>query len=136
MDNQQSNAWGQAAANLTSILKDCIGVVVEPVKMKKIHKAQMEIEEEKLLQSHKLEELDIRERARLRTLKTELRRQANLEDIGARALKVLPETATPECIDVDWIDTFASCAEDVGEDELKNLWASILCNESQKPGKY
>lgn len=61
-----------------------------------------------------------------------MRRQANLEDIGTRALNMLPETATPEYIDVNWINTFASCAEY----ELKNLWASILCNEPQNPGKY
>lgn len=136
MDNEQLKCWGQAAANLTGMLKECIGVVVEPAKIKRIHKVEMEIKEDNLNQACKLEEMNIRERARLRALETELRRQANLEDIGARTLDILPETATPEYIDVNWIDTFASCAEDVGEDELKNLWANILCNESQSPGKY
>lgn len=136
MDNEQLGHWGQAAANFTGMLKDSMSVFVEPAKMKRIHKAEMEIREDDLRQACRLEEMSIRERARLRALKTELRRQANLEEIGTRALNMLSETATPECIDVDWINTFASCAEDVGEDELKSLWASILSNEAQSPGKY
>ncbi|MDI9208578.1 DUF2806 domain-containing protein [Clostridium butyricum] len=136
MDNEQLSYWGQAAANFTGMLKDSMGVFIEPAKMRRVHNAEMEIKEDNLRQACRLEEMSIRERARLRALETELRRQANLEDIGTRALSMLPETATPEYIDVNWINTFSSCAEDVGEDELKNLWANILCNESQSPGKY
>lgn len=136
MDNQELSYFGQAAANLTGMLKDYAGIFIEPAKMKKIHKAEIEIKEDNLRQDFRLEEMSIHERARLRALETEVRRQANLEDIGGRVLNILPESATPEYIDVNWINTFASCAEDVGEDELKNLWANILCNESQSPGKY
>lgn len=44
------------------MIKDSMGVFVEPVKMKRIHKAEMEIKEDNLRQACRLEEMSIIEK--------------------------------------------------------------------------
>lgn len=129
-------AFGKAAENLTSVLKDSLGLIIEPRKMRAIAKTEMDIEKQKLTHKYDLIKQDLAERANLRMYHTELRRQYNLEQIGQEATILLPENASPNEISIDWLNHFASCAQDVGEEELRKLWASILTKEAIEPGKY
>lgn len=129
-------AFGKAAENLTSLLKDSLGLIIEPRKMRAIAKTEMDIEKQKLVHKYDLIKQDLAERANLRMYHTEIRRQYNLEQIGQEAIILLPENASPNEISIDWLNHFASCAQDVCEEELRKLWASILTKEAIEPGKY
>lgn len=135
-DLKDIGAFGKAVENLTSILKDTIGLIIDPRKKKAIAKAEMEIETQKLIHKYELQKQELAQRAMLRMYHTEIRRQFNLEQIGQEAMLLLPEYATPEEINIDWLNYFSTSAQDVSEDELRSLWATILAQEATKPGKY
>lgn len=127
---------GKAAENLSLIMRDALGIYIEPAKKKRMAQAEMEIEEKRLFHNYDLEKIDLAERAKLRIFETGTRRQQNLEKIGAEAVSLLPETATPEKINIDWLHHFADSAKDVSEEELRKLWAQILSQEATEPGKF
>ncbi len=125
----------KAAENLTILLKDVLGIYIDPAKEKRMAKVEMQIEKERLFHDYDLKKKDLTERAKLRLFKTELRRQYNLEKIGEETIKILPESASPNKINIDWLHHFGTCAQDVGEDDLRKIWARILSEEATNPGK-
>lgn len=136
--NDSLLALGGATENLTGLLRDTLGLFIEPARIKKTAKAELEVAEQKFLQEVSFEnrKRDLAERAKHRIAHTEVRRQENLELIGSMALMLLPENATPEKINIDWLHHYASCAQDVSEDELRELWARLLAQEATKPGEF
>ena len=128
--------FGEAANKLADILKDAAGIIIEPAKKYTNSQVEMYIEKKRVKHSIELEKIDLEERAKLRLFETEIRRQHNLESIGFKAIKQLPPHAKPEEIDIDWLHHFSDCCKDVGEDELRNIWANILSKEATKRGQF
>lgn len=135
-DINNIRGFSRAAENLSLILKNTLDIIIEPAKMKAISKAEMKIEKERLFHKYELEKMDLFNRAEIRRLSTEIRRQYNLEKICRETMKMLSENATPEKINIDWLHHFASSAQDVSENDLRKLWTFILSQEAMQPGKY
>ena len=86
--------------------------------------------------------LDIHDiRALDRVLKVERRRQENLAAIGriaAEQLRALPapDSESDAPVSPDWVAMFFEHAQDVGDAEMRILWAKILAGEVAKPGSF
>jgi len=128
--------FGEAASKLTEILKDAAGIIIEPAKKYTNSQVEMYIEKKRIKHSIELEKIEIAERAKLRIFEIEIRRQHNLESIGSEAIKGLPEGAKPDDINIDWLHHFADCCKDVGDEELRSIWATILKKEATKSGQF
>lgn len=128
--------FGKATEALMQVLHDYLNIYIAPRQKKADAKAAFDIQREKLINEYELCKLDLEQRAKLRLYETEIRRQYNLEQIGCETVKRLPETATPQKIDKDWLHHFATCAQDVGDEEMQNIWAELLAQEALSPGKY
>lgn len=70
-----------------------------------------------------------------RIMLREQRRQRNIEAIALEAAQeiVEVETVSDEPVDDAWIDRFFQAAQDVGDPELRRLWARILAREVAAP---
>jgi hypothetical protein len=126
----------KATEELIKLIDHTMGVVLEPTKTVLQAKADMKAERDRIRNKYKLDKIDIKERIKHRRFLTELRRQHNLEEIGYKALEFLPKNSEPQKISIDWINSYMTNAQDVGEEELRTLWAKILAGEANKPGKY
>ena len=127
---------GEAADKLATILKETVGILIEPAKKIMNAKADMHIDLEKIRHEFNRQKVTIVERAKLRVFETEIRRQYNLEAICYEAVQQLPTEANPENINEDWLHHFISSAQDVSEEELRKIWSNILCQEATKSGQF
>ena len=68
----------------------------------------------------------------------ELRRQENIAYIVNEAIKQieLKEQVSDEKVDPDWTTRFINIAQDISNEEMKNLWAQILAGEVAQPRTY
>jgi hypothetical protein len=82
----------------------------------------------------------IRERARdeMHPRNRDDRRRDNMEGIGAETLLALagPVNPTTEPPDDDWIYRFIDASEDVGNEEMQQIWGKILAGEITSPGSF
>lgn len=125
-----------AENQLVAVLRDTLGIVISPLKKVLDAKADSYIERKKVAQKFELEKIDLVGRAKMRLFETEVRRQYNLEEIGKEAIKLLPPTAKPKKIDLDWLHHFSASAQDVNEPTLRLIWARLLTEEATKPGQF
>ena len=88
----------------------------------------------------KIEVTDLHRRAANRWIEEEAQRQKNMEDITAKALPRLNESAKPDSVDNDWdndwiVNFFDKCRI-VSDDEMQSLWSRVLAGEANTPGSY
>ena len=60
----------------------------------------------------------------------------NLAKIVQKAESQLTEEATPSLITSDWAANFRDKARTCSDDEMADLWASLLASEANNPGSY
>lgn len=128
--------FGKAADRLVQIVQNGLGIYINPAKKISEATAEMEIEKYRLIHKHELERIDLAERARDRLFETEIRRQYNLEEIFTPACQLLSEDASPEMVSKDWLNHFVASSQDVGEEDLRKIWARLLVGEATNPGKF
>lgn len=76
-------------------------------------------------------------RASARFAAVEAHRQRNLDSIIQKALRIVDHTNTPDReADPDWLFRFVVEAQDVSDEQLRELWASLLAGEFRSPGRY
>jgi len=78
--------------------------------------------------------LELIERAKERLMLKEMNRQINIEEIVEKAIPLLSETISDDIVDNDWRTRFFNKAQDVSQNELQKVWASILAKEVSNPG--
>ena len=80
---------------------------------------------------------EIERRALTRVLFNETRRQKNIDDTLRFTVDVLPSTddISDEPIGPDWLVQFFACVQDISNEQLQRVFASILANEIVKPGR-
>ena len=68
----------------------------------------------------------------------ELKKQQNIETVANKAAAVLAdeEAVTSEPVDQDWLLRFFNTVEDVGNEEMQEIWARLLAGEVKKPGTF
>jgi hypothetical protein len=122
------------ADTLIKKIAKAVGGFYAPYQIKRLAKA--EAEAALIRAQSQIEVTDLHRRAIHRFIEEEARRQKNMEDITAKALPQLEETAKPESVDDDWVTNFFDKSRIVSDGQMQELWARILAGEANCPGKY
>ena len=77
----------------------------------------------------------IRERTDARLNFQEEKRQHNIESVAWQAAHKLPENASEEEVNSDWIARFFESVKDVSDETMQSLWSSVLAGEVATPGQ-
>jgi hypothetical protein len=126
--------FAKPATVLIDKISDAIGVVWEPHQIKRVAKAEAEVE---LIKAETQTQLsDIRGRAFRRLAHEESKKQKNIEDITQRALPDLKEDAEPHKLEDDWLVYFFDRCRLVSDQEMQRLWSRVLAGEANSPGAF
>ena len=141
---QAAEAVSKSINKLLGTISSAIGIVYEPTRIKRLADAETykikalanaQIEAESLGNTELATRID--EVSRMVVAK-ELRRQDNIAYIVNEAIKQieLKEQVSDEEVDPDWTTRFINIAQDISNEDMKNLWAQILAGEVAKPRTY
>lgn len=111
-----------------------VGIVFEPRRLKRMARAEVEVEKIKALA--RIELSDIEQRAIERFVSQETRKQENIERITAQATESLPPDADVQALEEDWVAHFFKQCDTVSDKEMQSLWARLLSGEATKPGTF
>jgi hypothetical protein len=77
-------------------------------------------------------------RADERLKKEKVRQQQNIESIAREGMKALPppEEISTEPVSEDWIARFFHECQDIGDEQMQQLWGRILAGEVARPGTF
>ena len=122
------------ATVLIEKIADAIGILYEPKHIVEVAKAQAEAA---IIQAEsKIEITNRHRRAGHRWLAEQDQRQESIENTIIKAVPQLNEDADPNAIEDDWIIKFFDKSRLVTDDEVQDLWASILAGEANSKGSY
>ncbi len=81
---------------------------------------------------------ELAERAKIRLISQEMRKQLNIEAIVDRAYKELEDdkAVSDDSVDDDWIVRFFNSVEDISNDKMRELWGRILAGEIRRPKSF
>ncbi|SFE90776.1 Protein of unknown function [Dyella marensis] len=105
-----------------------------PTQMKRI--ARAEAETALIAAQAQIEINDLQRRAALRWVAEETRKQVNIEAITEKAIEQLDDGADPSNIEDDWIANFFEKSKIVSDEEMQKIWAQVLAQEANHPGKF
>ena len=125
---------GEPAKVLIEKVSDAVGGVFKPCQIKRV--ARAEAEADIIKANAQIEISELQKRALNRFLIEEATKQENIENITKKAIPQLEQGAEPGKIERDWIVDFFDKSRIVSDDEMQNLWSSILAGEANKPGTY
>jgi hypothetical protein len=126
--------WSKPANTLIEKISDAIGGITKPWQIKRVAEAQAIVD--RIEVTAEIERAERLNRAALRFLAEEARKQENIESIISKALPDVREQAKPEQIEDDWIANFFDKCRLISDNEMQALWAKILSGEANSPGKY
>ena len=122
------------ADTLIKKISSAAGILYEPRQIKRIAKAEAKAA---LIEAQSdIEITDLHRRAAHRWIEEEAQQQKIMEDITAKALPQLNESAKPDSVDNDWIVNFFDKCRIVSDKEMQELWSRILASEANAPGTY
>ncbi len=122
------------ATILVEKVSDAVGALYRPHQIKRVAKAEGEAK--KIMAMADIEISDIQQRAIVRLVQEEEKKQKNMENITEQATTQLNDNAKPENIEDDWISHFFEKCRTVSDKEMQSLWANILSGEANSPGKF
>ena len=123
------------ATVLIEKISDAVGGLFKPYQIVRCAKAEAEADKIKALAQIELSE-ELERRALQRFVAEETQKQCNIEAITRQALPLLAENASPQEMENDWIVNFFDKCRIVSDQEMQRLWANLLANEANSPGKY
>lgn len=134
--NVDFSGLSEPATKLIEKVSDAIGVLYEPRKIKKIAEAKSEVQKIELKTSLELTALE--ERAFKRTMRSEVRKQHNIDNITIKAAAEIKDQHQNniEQLDEDWIVHFFKQCEDISDEQMQTLWSRVLSGESIKSGSF
>lgn len=127
-------ALAKPATVLIEKISSAVGTVFEPTRIRR--EADAVAYSRKTLALADVEITDLQRRAMERLVQQEGRKQKNIESITAQAIDALPDGATPEALQEDWIAHFFKQCETVSDQEMQSLWARLLAGEASSPGQF
>jgi hypothetical protein len=142
---QGTTAIPNSVAKLIDTIGAQIGLFLEPTHIRRKGKAEADVTVAKAKAAadsvivelkNRLVVQDIQDRADERIRRRETKRQKNIEAIAAQAARELPESASEEPVDDDWITQFFNHCQDVSNEQMQHLWARLLAGEVVKPGSF
>jgi hypothetical protein len=122
------------ADTLIKKVSSAVGGIFEPWQIKRVAKA--EAEASLIKATAEIEVTDLHRRAMRRFIEEEANRQENMESITEKAIPRLKEGADPNKMEDDWVTNFFEKSRIVSDNEMQDLWASILAGEANSPGTY
>jgi len=122
------------ATVLIEKISDAIGGCFKPYQIRRV--AQAEAEAERIRAATQIEITELQHRAMQRFLVEEAKKQNNIESITAKALSQLDEEADPKSVEDDWITNFFDRCRLISDDQMQDLWASVLAGEANNPGRF
>lgn len=131
---------GKPIEKLIETVSQAIGILYEPVRIKKLANAEayrfekMEEAKSKGLILLADTENELLSRAQQRLTLQEIDRQINIDTIVQKSIDSLEETASEAPVNPDWRSKFFNKAQDISSEELQEIWAKILANEVTNPG--
>ena len=122
------------ASKLVKKISNAAGILYKPLQIRKVAKAKADAA---LIEAQSdIEITDLHRRAAHRWIEEEAQQQKIMEDITAKALPQLNESAKPDSMDNDWIVNFFDKCRIVSDNEMQELWSRILAGEANAPGTY
>lgn len=122
------------ADTLVKKVSSAVGGLFEPWQIKRVAKAEAEASLIKAKAG--IEITDLHRRAMHRFVEEEASRQDNMEKITAKALPRLQEGADPSKMEDDWVTNFFDKSRIISDEEMQDLWSSILAGEANAPGTF
>ncbi len=122
------------ATALIEKISDAVGGLFKPYQIKRIAKAEAEAEIIKT--QAQIEVTDLQRRAITRFIAEEAQKQNNIENITAKAIPQLKDSAKPNDIENDWITNFFDKCRIISDEEMQLLWAKVLSGEANSPGTF
>lgn len=122
------------ATVLIEKISDAVGGIFKPHQIKRI--AEAEAEAEKIRALADIEIKDLQQRALVRFVAEETKKQANIETITLKALEDVKDEARPQDMEDDWIANFFDKCRLISDEEMQSLWAKVLAGEANAPGKF
>jgi hypothetical protein len=132
--NVDAGGISEVGKALIEKVADAIGWLYKPHQIVRIAKAQAKADIIKAQADLEVEALQ--RRALERFVAEEAKKQANIEQITAKAVPLLEDQSEPEKMEDDWIANFFDKSRIVSDDEMQDLWARILAGEVNAPGKF
>lgn len=111
-----------------------VGIIYEPVRIKR--KARAEAEAEKITALARIELSNLERRAMERLIYQEARKQENIEQITSGAAATLIEDAKVQDLEEDWVAHFFKQCDTVSDTEMQSLWSRLLAGEATTPGTF
>ena len=137
-DNSNSIAalgnLSKPANTLIKKVSNAAGVLYEPVQIKRIAKAKAKAD--LIAAKSEIEITDLHRRAAKRWVNEEAHRQANMENILAKALPGVEDSSKPDEVEDDWIVNFFDKCRIVSDVQMQELWSRVLAGETNSPGSY
>src|SRR5258708_5040845 len=125
--------WSKPANTLIEKISDAIGGIAKPWQIKRV--AEADAIANRIQTTAEIEKAERLQRAALRFLAEETKKQQNIESIISKALPEVSEQAKPEQIEDDWIANFFDKCRLISDDEMQKLWGKILAGEANSPRK-
>ena len=122
------------AKELIHSISQAIGGLYEPRRI--IQKAKAEAEAKIIATKAEGEVELIKYQSQLRIDHLEERRQRNINKIVGTAIDQLPDKISDEKPDEDWLIQFFNQCQDIGNEQMQDLWAKILAGEFTKPNSF
>ena len=135
----------EPAKVLIEKIADAIGILYEPTRIKRRTnaeakaaeiKAEADIKIAKAKAEAEIEITDRQRRGAQRWLAELGQQQESIENTIIKAIPQLNEDADPHAVEDDWIIKFFDKSRLVTDDEVQDLWASILAGEANSKGSY
>ena len=142
----------EPAKALIEKIADATGTLYEPKRIVEVAKAQAEAAEiqaeaeieiaksksevARIQAESEIETINLRRRSLQHWIAEKEQQQASRENTIAKAIPQLNEDADPHAIENDWIINFFNKNRLITDDEVQNLWASILAGEANRAGSY
>ena len=115
-------------------VSNATGILYEPHHIKRIAKAKAKAD--LIAAQSNIDITDLHRRAANRWINEEAKRQANMENILAKALPEVKISAKPNYVEDDWIVNFFDKSRIVSDSQMQELWSKILAGETNSPGSY
>jgi hypothetical protein len=122
------------ATVLIEKISDAVGAIFRPYQIRRI--AHAEADASKIQALAQIEITELHQRALVRMIQEESKKQENIEAIVARALEDLKPDARPESLDNDWLAHFFDKCKLISNAEMQSLWARLLAGEANHPGTF
>jgi len=124
----------EVAGKFIDKVSDAVGGIAKPYQIKRV--AEAEAQAAVIQANARVQISEIERRGLERLIREEGQKQENIENITYRAIPHLSSAARPEEVDKDWISHFFDRCRLVSDEQMQELWSSILAAETNAPHSF